>query len=91
MSSHEIEDGMGFSGLAPTAEERRHGTYLKARDAIARKREDRIRTLGALLRLHRCNSDGNRSVGECVDAGACGCSCGLLLAERPALPEQEET
>jgi hypothetical protein len=37
-----------------------------------------------LLRQHHCNSDGAMSVGECVDSGRCGCSCGLLLKQAPA-------
>ena len=38
-----------------------------------------IATLRALLRLHRCNSEGDMSVGECVDANRCACSCGLKV------------
>lgn len=43
------------------------------------KLRSRIASLGALLRIHVCNADGSRSVGACIDAGYCGCSCGLLL------------
>lgn len=43
------------------------------------KLRSRIASLGALLRIHLCNADGSRSVGACIDAGYCGCSCGLLL------------
>lgn len=49
----------------------------------------RLAVLTDLLRLHRCNSDGRQSVGECVDQGQCGCSCGLLL--RPATEKGEPT
>lgn len=45
--------------------------------------------LADLLRLHRCNSDGRQSVGECVDQGQCGCSCGLLL--RPATEKGDQS
>ena len=38
-----------------------------------------IETLRDLLRQHRCNADGAMSVGECVDARRCGCTCGLKL------------
>lgn len=35
--------------------------------------------MGALLRQHPCNANTAVPVGTCVDEGACGCSCGLLL------------
>lgn len=41
--------------------------------------EAKIGTLGSLLRQHRCNADGIMSVGECVDACRCSCTCGMVL------------
>ena len=49
---------------------------LKVRELTAK-----IAVLRDLLRHHRCNVDGLRTVGECVDNGYCGCSCGLQLAD----------
>jgi hypothetical protein len=46
------------------------------RDGAAR----RSASLIALLRQHRCSVDGRLYVGECIDRGTCGCSCGLLAA-----------
>ena len=43
---------------------------------IERLRDD-VGFLSDLLRQHRCNADGLRTVGECVDKKICGCSCGL--------------
>lgn len=38
----EAEDGMGFSGLAPTAEERRNEAYEETRQKVARTREAQL-------------------------------------------------
>lgn len=46
----EVEDGMGFSGLAPTAEERRHDAYEDTRRKIARAREQQLAGAVAALR-----------------------------------------
>lgn len=40
MSRDEVEDGMGFAGLAPTAEERRNDAYEDARRKIAHDAAD---------------------------------------------------
>jgi hypothetical protein len=54
--------------------------YIPADDPhIIADMQARIDALGALLELHRCNVDASRSVGQCIKAGACGCSCGLLV------------
>lgn len=42
--SREVEDGMGFSGLAPTAEERRQDAYEDTRRKVARARENALAT-----------------------------------------------
>lgn len=39
----------------------------------------RNEALVALLIQHRCNVDGRMTVGECIAAKQCGCSCGLLI------------
>lgn len=46
----EVEDGMGFSGLAPTAEERRQDAYEDTRRKIARTREQQLAKAVAALR-----------------------------------------
>lgn len=33
-----------------------------------------IEHLRAMLRQHRCKSDGAMTVAECIDSGRCGCS-----------------
>lgn len=35
---------------------------------------DTIKHLRAMLRQHRCKSDGAMTVAECIDSGRCGCS-----------------
>lgn len=45
MSRHEIEDGMGFSGLAPTAAERAQDAYEDTRRKVAAAREKRLAEL----------------------------------------------
>lgn len=40
--SREIEDGMGFSGLAPTPDDRRWDAYFDTRNKLARAREAQL-------------------------------------------------
>jgi hypothetical protein len=42
MASDEVEDGMGFSGLVPTAAERRQEVYEQTRRKIAQAREQQL-------------------------------------------------
>lgn len=44
-------------------------------DELMRK----INTLCGVLEVHRCNGRPDMTVGECVKADLCRCSCGLLL------------
>ena len=39
-----------------------------------------------LLRVSRCPSDGRMFTAECIDAGLCGCTRGLVEAQFPRLP-----
>lgn len=39
---------------------------------------NRVEMLIDLLRQHHCNADGAMSVGECIDAKRCACSCALF-------------
>lgn len=63
-----------------------HAQILEIKEAVefGTQQFNRAEALCAVLRLHRCNSDGRRSVGECVESCICCCSCGILL-ERPAV------
>lgn len=39
----------------------------------------RMEAIISLLEIHRCNSDGRRSVANCVASGDCRCSCELFV------------
>ncbi len=45
-----------------------------------------IAVLSEALRDHWCLADGNMKVGQCVDAGHCGCSTGLILKAYSPVP-----
>ncbi len=53
MSRHEIEDGMGFSGLAPTPQERAEDVYRQTRDRIAHVREAQLKKKSEQVALLR--------------------------------------
>ena len=59
---------------------------LIALEAENERMATRIGALDALLVQHRCNVDGRSTVGECVRAGQCGCSAGLLVDKEALAP-----
>jgi hypothetical protein len=48
-------------------------------ERLARRIAMRNEALQGILEVHRCNGRPEMTVGECIKADLCKCSCGLLI------------
>ena len=85
-----IDEFNRFVGCFQYGENKKIGERIIAaltRCAVLEQERD---SLANIIGVARCPSDGRHFVGECVQAKACGCSIGLVIAALTPTSTKEE-